>query len=193
MGFLGNLKNYAKDAAAAKVDEAKSAAKAKAREAMESTSVGSAAMGFVDKVNASQQPQPTPMPQTAAQQPGQITVDGTSKQKMYVYLPSALPPVAQGQRLLMEVRPDGAPMVSETTGSSWSQDTHPDTYALFCDGRQVGMVGSMHGFYEHAFRVGLRVFVGTTCHGMYDSVTPDMYIDGWSYDEWKAFFTELGK
>ena len=56
MGFLGNLKNYAKDAATAKVDEAKSAAKSKAREAMESTSVGSAALGFVDNVNASQAP-----------------------------------------------------------------------------------------------------------------------------------------
>ena len=58
MGFLGNLKNYAKDAAAQKVDEAKAAAVAKTREVVGSTSVGSVALDFVDKVNATDQNAP---------------------------------------------------------------------------------------------------------------------------------------
>ena len=60
MGFLKNLKGYAKDAATAKVDEAK----ARARDAVASTSVGSAAIGFVDKVNSSQAPDYEPMDKT---------------------------------------------------------------------------------------------------------------------------------
>lgn len=52
MGFIGNLKKYAKDTATKKVDDAKAAAVAKTREVVGSTSVGSAALDFVDKVNA---------------------------------------------------------------------------------------------------------------------------------------------
>lgn len=175
MGFLGNLKTYARDAAAAKVDEAKAAAKNKSRDMIGSTSIGSAALGFIDKVNG-------------VEEQDRLIIDGDSQQQVYIYLPEYLPPMKNGDRVFLEVREHGIPMTSASTGGVW--DNNPGTYPVFYNGQQIGMLSSMHGFYEHAFRLGLQVFIAATCQGMYDERIPDLYLDGWSYNEWVQYFND---